>query len=56
MIADPRLDESSATAWYLSASPRQIEGILRAYLAGQPRPYLEENTEFKTDAISWKVR
>ena len=56
LVADPRLDVNSVTAWYLSASPRQIEGILRAYLAGQPRPYLEENTEFKTDAISWKVR
>lgn len=56
LIADPRLDENSTTAWYLSASPLQAEGILRAYLAGQPRPYLEENTEFKVDAISYKVR
>lgn len=56
LVADPRLDDHSTTAWYLSASPNQIEGVLRAYLAGEPRPYLEENTEFQRDAISYKVR
>jgi len=56
LIADPRLDVNSATAWYLAASPKQVETILRAYLAGQPRPYLEENTEFRVDSINWKVR
>lgn len=56
LIADPRLDAVSSTAWYLAASPRQIDGILRAYLSGQPRPYLEENTEFRKDSISYKVR
>lgn len=56
LVADPRLDDDSATTWYLSADPRQIEGILRAYLSGQPRPYLEENHEFRSDAVSFKVR
>lgn len=56
LVADPRLDATSTTAWYLSADPRQIEGILRAYLSGQPRPFLDEDHEFKTDAISYKVR
>ena len=56
LVADPRLDANSTTAWYLSASPNQIEGILRAYLSGQPRPFLEENTEFTVDAVSYKVR
>ncbi len=56
LIADPRLDVSSETVWYLSAHPNQIEGIMRAYLAGQPRPYLEENTQFDSDAVSFKVR
>ncbi len=56
LVADPRLDAVSTTGWYLSADPKQIEGILRAYLSGQPRPFLDENTEFKTDAISYKVR
>lgn len=56
LIADPRLDASSETAWYLSAGPEQIDGILRAYLAGQPRPELEEDSEFVRDALSFKVR
>lgn len=56
LIADPRLDEHSETAWYLAADPRQIDTIVRAYLVNQPRPYLEENPEFLRDALSWKVR
>jgi len=56
LVADPRLDDHSTTAWYLSAAPSQIEGVLRAYLAGEPRPYLEENPEFQRDALSFKVR
>ena len=56
LVADPRLDANSEISWYLSASPNQIEGILRAYLAGEPRPFLDENTEFQRDAISYKVR
>lgn len=56
LIADPRLDASSETAWYLAADPKQIEGITRAYLQGEQRPYVEENDEFKRDVISWKVR
>ena len=56
LIADPRLDASSETAWYLSTDPRQFEGILRAYLAGEARPYLEEDHEFSRDVVSFKVR
>lgn len=56
VVADPRLDATSETAWYLAADPRQVDTIVRAYLAGQPRPYLEENPEFARDAVSWKVR
>ena len=56
VIADPRLDADSTTAWYLSASPQQSEGILRAYLSGQPRPFLDQDPEFKNDTFSYKVR
>lgn len=56
LVADPRLDANSATAWYLAADPNLIETMIRAYLAGEPRPYLEENSEFVRDAISHKCR
>jgi ATP-dependent protease ClpP protease subunit len=56
LVADPRLDAASETAWYLAADPNQVETIIRAYLTGEARPYLEENDEFVRDAISHKAR
>lgn len=56
VVADPRLDEKSETAWYLAADPKQIEGITRAYLQGERRPHVEDEEEFKRDVINWKVR
>lgn len=56
LVADPRLDEVSQTAWYLSAAPTQLDTIVRAYLAGQARPYYEEQLEFGRDEMSVKCR
>ena len=56
LVSDPRLDEVSETAWYLAADPNQHDTIVRAYLAGEPRPYLEENSELERDAIGHKCR
>lgn len=56
LVADPRLDDNSEKAWYLAASPVQIDTIVRAYLAGQPRPYYEEQPEFTRDAMGVKSR
>lgn len=56
LVCDPRLDLDSATKWYLAAAPEQIDGIVRAYVDGQERPFLEESTEFATDAVTFKVR
>lgn len=56
LVADPRLDDASLTAWYLAASPAQIDTIVRAYLAGQQRPYYEENLEFERDSMGVKCR
>jgi ATP-dependent protease ClpP protease subunit len=56
LVADPRLDAVSEISWYLAADPRQIEGIVRAYLVGEDRPHLDENDEFVRDAVSYKTR
>lgn len=56
VVADPRLDENSEFSWYLSANPSQIEGIVRAYLTGQDRPYYEVDEEFNRDVTSIKSR
>jgi ATP-dependent protease ClpP protease subunit len=56
LVADPRLDAVSDTAWYLSADPMQVQGITRAYLQGEQRPHVEEKDEFNRDVISWKIR
>ena len=56
LVADPRLDDASLTAWYLAASPTQIDHIVRAYLAGQGRPYYEQNLEFSRDSMAIKSR
>ena len=56
LVADPRLDANSATAWYLAASPSQIDTIVRAYLMGQSRPFYEEELEFGRDVMGVKCR
>ena len=56
LVADPRLDSVSPAAWYLSTDPRQIEGIVRAYLTGEPRPFLDDQEGWVTDTTDYKVR
>lgn len=56
VVADPRLDSSSETTWYLAASPMQVEGIVRAYLSGQVRPYYEVEEQFNRDVTTIKSR
>lgn len=55
-IADPHLDDNSATAWYLFASPNQYPVIEVAYLQGMETPYVEEQVDFDSDALVIKVR
>ncbi|MGD9835730.1 MAG: ClpP-like prohead protease/major capsid protein fusion protein [Piscinibacter sp.] len=56
LVADPRLDEVSASVWYLAASPQQTEGIVRAYVEGQDRPHLDQQEHFSRDLVEFKVR
>jgi len=55
-IAEPRLDANSATAWYLFASPDQIDTIEYAYLEGQDGVYLETRQGYDVDGVEIKAR
>jgi len=52
-VYDRRLDESSATAWYLAA---QRATVVVYFLGGVEAPYIEEQTNFDTDGFESKVR
>ena len=45
-IVELRLDAASETAWYLAASPNQIDTIKYAYLEGQQGAYIETRNGF----------
>ncbi|MFN4125757.1 prohead protease/major capsid protein fusion protein [Pannonibacter indicus] len=55
-ISEPRLDAASATAWYLAASPNQIDTIEYAYLDGQQGAYIETRNGFDVDGVEIKCR
>jgi ATP-dependent protease ClpP protease subunit len=56
VIEDPRLDASSATAWYGVADPNLIDGIAVGYLDGKQEPYLESKDGWSVDGTAFKVR
>ncbi len=55
-ISEPRLDAVSETAWYLAASPNQIDTIEYAYLEGQQGAYIESRNGFDVDGVEIKCR
>ena len=55
-ICEPRLDASSATAWYLIADPAQIDTIELAYLQDQRGVYTETEQGFEVDGLRIKAR
>ena len=55
-ISEPRLDAVSETAWYLAASPNQIDTIEYAYLEGQQGAYVETRNGFDVDGVEIKCR
>lgn len=55
VIAEPRLDDDSATSWYQAA--RQGSDTLEvAYLDGIEEPYIDQMEGFTVDGIATKVR
>lgn len=54
-IAEPLLDATSATAWYLAAEPSQIDTIEYAYLEGQEGVRIESEVGFDIEGVKIKA-
>lgn len=55
VIAEPRLDAISTTAWYLIAAINQVDIFELATLIGQDGPTLSSKDGFSTDGVQFKV-
>jgi len=55
-IVEPRLDDFSATAWYLAAESGRIDTIEFAYLAGEEGVQLETRSGWEVDGVEVKAR
>lgn len=56
VIAEPRLDANSATAWYLAAAVANVDIIELAYLEGEEGPMVESRVGFDIDGLEIKCR
>lgn len=54
-ISDAELDGYSTTAWYLAASPADIDTIEVTYLNGDDMPKLESQVGFDFLGIKWRI-
>lgn len=54
LLVEPRLQ--SDNAWYVAASPDEIDGMEFAYLEGEPGPQIETRAGFEVDGVETKVR
>lgn len=55
VIAEPRLDDSSAVQWFLAAGQGR-DTVEIAYLDGVDTPYIEQQQGFTIDGVATKVR
>jgi ATP-dependent protease ClpP protease subunit len=56
VVSDPIIDEIAPSPWYLWADPALIEGIQAVFLDGNQTPYVDEQIEWDTDALKFKIR
>lgn len=56
IISEARLDDNSATAWYLAADPSAIDTVEYCYLEGQNGVYIETRQGFDVDGMEIKAR
>lgn len=54
-VIEPILDAASTTAWYLFASPAQIDTAEVTFLRGQERPVVRQFADERTLAQNWIV-
>jgi ATP-dependent protease ClpP protease subunit len=55
LVVDPRLDEASATTWYLAGATSQIDTLELAHLEGE-RVFVEERDGWSSDDFEIKCR
>jgi len=55
-IIEPRLEDASATAWYLVASLEQTDMIEAAFLEGEEGPVIETEESIDVDGMKMRVR
>ncbi len=53
-LAEPRLDDDSQSAWYVAASPSQVDIVELCMLEGQSGPRLESRIGFDVDGVETK--
>jgi hypothetical protein len=53
LVVEPRL--SSATRWYVTADPAEIDGLEFAYLSGNEGPQVESKSGWDVDGIEIRV-
>lgn len=55
VVDSPRLDALSSTAWYVLADPAEEPVFEVGFLGGVREPRVEQDQEFSSDALQWKV-
>ena len=57
-IVSARLGANSTTAWYLAADPNEgrVDTVEVSFLTDEPNPVLDQETDFDTDDMKFKVR
>lgn len=56
VVSEARLDENSATAWYLGADANLYDTVEVAFLDGNDAPTLEQQNGWDVDGVEFKVR
>jgi len=55
IVADAELDQYSQTAWYLAASPADVDTVEVTYLNGDDMPKLESQVGFDYLGMKWRI-